>query len=86
MNLYLITRNDDGDYDQYDSAVVAAPDEKAAKDLVERNLAYWTNHIWTRKGGAYIKEHTELDITIEFIGIAKDGMPFGVVVASYNAG
>lgn len=86
MNLYLITRNDDGDYDQYDSAVVAAPDEKAAKDLIERDSTYWTNHIWTRKGGAYIKEHTELDITIKLIGTAIDEMQYGIVVASFNAG
>mgnify|MGYP000867361904 CR=1 FL=1 len=86
MNLYLITRNDDGDYDQYDSAVVAAPDEEAAKDLIERNSDYWTNSIWTREGGAYKEEHTKLDITIELIGTAKADMPLGVVVASFNAG
>lgn len=86
MNLYLIRRNDDVDYDQYDSAVVAAPDEVAAKDLVERNSDYWTHTNWRHEGEVLKQEHTKLDITIEFIGIAKDGMPFGVVVASYNAG
>lgn len=86
MNLYLIIRNDDGDYDQYDSAVAAAPDEKAAKDLIERNSIYWTNSTWIRKGGAFIEERTKLDITIEFIGTAKADMPLGIVVASFNAG
>ena len=86
MYLYLITRNDDGDYDQYDSAVVAAPDEKAAKDLIERNSTYWTNRIWTREGGAFKKEHTKLDITIKLIGTAIEEMHYGIVVASFNAG
>lgn len=86
MNLYLITRNDGGDYDQYDSAVVAAPDEEAAKDLIERNSRDWTNSIWTREGGAFKEEHTELDITIKLIGTAIDEMQYGIVVASFNAG
>jgi len=86
MNLYLITRNDDCDYDQYDSAVVAAPDEEAAKDLIERNSDYWTNTTWTYVAKALVESHTKLDITIELIGTAKDDTPLGVIVASYNAG
>lgn len=86
MNLYLITRNDDGDYDQYDSAVVAAPDEEAAKDLIERNSDYWTNTTWKYVAKGLVEEHTKLDITIELIGTAKADMPLGVVVASFNAG
>lgn len=86
MNLYLITRNDDGDYDQYDSAVVAAPNEEVAKSFIEEELECWTNSIWTRKGGAFKEEHTKLDITIELIGPAVDGIEPGIVVASFNAG
>jgi len=86
MNLYLITRNDGGDYDQYDSAVVAAPDEATAKDLIERNSEYWTNRTWKREGDSFKAEYNKLDITIELIGTAIGEMPTGVVVASYNAG
>jgi hypothetical protein len=86
MYLYLITRNDDGDYDQYDSAVVAAPDEATAKDLIERNSEYWTNHTWKREGESFKAEYNKLDITIELIGTAIGEMPTGVVVASFNAG
>lgn len=83
MNLYLITRNDDGDYDQYDSAVVAAPNEEVAKSFIEEELEYWTHSY-------YIDYHIErlapLDIAIELIGTAVDGIESGIVVASYNAG
>ena len=86
MNLYLITRNDDADYDEYDSAVVAAPDEEAAKDLIERNSKYWTNTTWKYVAKGLVEEHTKLDITIELIGTAIDEMQYGIVVASFNAG
>ncbi len=33
MNLYLISQNVNGDYDTYDSAVVAAPNEHYAKHM-----------------------------------------------------
>ena len=86
MYLYLITRNDGVDYDQYDSAVVAAPDEATAKDLIERNSECWTNHTWKREGEFFKAEYNKLDITIELIGTAVDGIEPGIVVDSYNAG
>lgn len=86
MNLYLITRNDDTDYDQYDSAVVAAPDEDAAKELIERNSRDWTHTTWTYVAKAPVESHTKLDITVKLIGTAIDEMQYGIVVASYNAG
>ena len=86
MYLYLITRNVGVDYDQYDSAVVAAPDEATANDLIERNSECWTNHTWKREGEFFKAEYNKLDITIELIGTAKADMPLGVVVASFNAG
>ena len=82
MNLYLITRNDDVDYDQYDSAVVAAPDEEDAKALIEQDLDDWTHY-----GYVYHKKvNTKLDITIKLIGTAIDEMQYGIVVDSFNAG
>lgn len=86
MNLYLITRNDGVDYDQYDSAVVAAPDEEYAKALIEQNLRGWTNTDWKYVEKVLVATHTVLDITIELIGTAVDGIEPGIVVASYNAG
>lgn len=86
MNLYLITRNDGVDYDQYDSAVVAAPDEEYAKALIEQNLYGWTNTDWKYVEKVLVATRTDLDITIELIGTAVDGIEPGIVVASYNAG
>lgn len=86
MNLYLITRNDGVDYDQYDSAVVAAPDEEDAKALIEQDLHGWTNTDWKYVEKVLVVTHAELDIAIELIGTAVDGIEPGIVVASYNAG
>ncbi len=86
MNLYLITRNDDVDYDQYDSAVVAAPDEEDAKALIEQDLYGWTYTDWKYVEKVFVETHKELDITIKLIGTAIDEMQYGIVVASFNAG
>ena len=86
MNLYLITRNDGVDYDQYDSAVVAAPDEEDAKALIEQDLYGWTNTDWKYVEKVLVETHTELDITIKLIGTAIDEMQYGIVVDSFNAG
>ena len=82
MNLYLITRNDGVDYDQYDSAVVAAPDEEDAKALIEQDLDDWTHYGYVN----HKKVNTKLDITIKLIGTAIDEMQYGIVVDSFNAG
>lgn len=83
MNLYLITRNDWHDYDQYDSAVVAAPNEEVAKSFIEEDLEYWTHSYYL---DYHLERRTPLDITIELIGTAVDGIEPGIVVASFNAG
>ena len=86
MNLYLITRNDYIGEDQYDSAVVAAPDEETAKMFIKKNINDWTNTIFTHVDHVTKVSHTDLDITVEYIGTAKDDLPAGTVIASFNAG
>lgn len=86
MNLYLITRNDGVDYDQYDGAVVAAPNEEDAKALIEQDLNSWTFAEWKYIEEILVVTHTELDITITLIGTATDKMQYGIVIASFNPG
>lgn len=79
MQLYKISvpRLMSGSYDVYDSAVVAAMTEDAARlihpDGTLRNHA-----------GTWVSDPAE--IVVEYLGRAKPGIKSGVIVASFNAG
>jgi len=78
MNLYLIERLDNGDYDTYSEAVVAAPDAEAARrihpgggDAAEDRYETWID---------------PSQVKVTHIGIALDHIERGVICASYHAG
>ena len=81
MKLFLIAQEQNNDYDTYDSAVVAAPDEETAKQMApgtgkpvkdwKKNYSAWCNG----------PEH----VTVRYLGEAVD-VEQGVVCASFNAG
>lgn len=79
MNLYLISQSKNNDYDTYDSAVVAADTEDAARN--------------THPGGQWPKEGRRNwdwtdpeNVTVKLIGVAAEGVAAGVICASFNAG
>lgn len=75
MNLYLISQDENGWYDTYDSAVVAAETVEAAQRM-EPAKGSFCNGSWT----------TPENVTVSFIGVAADGTCSGVILASFNAG
>lgn len=100
MKLYLISQNVSNGYDTYDSAVVAATSEDAARKIHpsdykdgyddERNQWYSTDV----NGERYYSMYTGSDwatsaeqVTVELIGEAAEGVVGpGVIVSSFNAG
>jgi hypothetical protein len=82
MNLYLISQNKNNDYDTYDSAVVAAPNEQAARET------HPSGEVWPdedRYSGNYWVR-TPNEVTATLIGKAVKGTKAGVICASFNAG
>lgn len=79
MNLYLISQDVNNSYDTYDSAVVAAESEEAARkirpgeDELRPDARDWT---WTKPE----------NVTVKLIGVADEGIEAGVICASFNAG
>jgi hypothetical protein len=73
LNLYLISR-DDHDYDEDDSAVIAAATPKLARELAESGLS-GPKGVWAH-GKAKLQK----------IGVAGPRVKQGVVLNSYNAG
>lgn len=74
MHLYLISQQTNNGYDTYDSAVVAAESEEAARSIHPGN-SQWDEGTWCAKE----------DVAVRLIGTAADDVS-GVLCASFNAG
>lgn len=82
MNLYRIDAAENLGYDSYDSAVVAAKSEDAAR-LIHPGLNAWTGEKWD---DTYQTWHeSPADVKVTLIGTALPDVPAGVVLASFNA-
>ena len=102
MKIFLISQGENEGYDTYDSAVVYAEDEEAAKrttpagDFYAYNEKLGVFHWWCNIGTnkeQYEPEDlcrtwaTKLDsVSVEYIGEAKEGSEAGVICSSFNAG
>jgi hypothetical protein len=98
MKLWLISQDQNQAYDTFDSAVVAAPDEAAARSISPRGDIWAESpdekdhyfNAWKR-GNAENKEFLDwarspASVTARLIGDAAPGIKMGVVCASFNAG
>ena len=79
MNLYLISQDVISGYNAYDSAVVAAVSEDAARSIHPGEYA------WDGKATMYGTWCAKEDVTVRLIGTAADNVS-GVVCASFCAG
>lgn len=71
MRLWLISQDINSGYDTYDSAVVAAETEDAARNISVGGAGTWCK-----------PEH----VRVEVIGEALSGTSEGVILASFHAG
>lgn len=92
MNLYLLTQNENGGYDTYDSCVVAADSPEDAVLINPSGEVFGSDPAykfdgWT-KGTRYTHDswaHSPAAVTAQLVGVAAEGIK-GVVCASFNAG
>lgn len=80
MKLFLISQDENGDYDTYDSAVVAAPDEATARNTnpgTGGQIETWDRRLCWCSGPE--------KVTVRYLGEAVN-VAQGVVCASFNAG
>lgn len=79
MKLWLVSQSENSDYDSYDSMVVAAETEDAA-----RNTMPSQHESFGRDYGAWCSGPDK--VQVELIGEATSHIKAGVIVASFNAG
>ena len=81
MKLFLISQDENQNYDMFDSAVVAAENEDAArlihpegswKKPVHSDFTAWAS--------------SPEKVAVTYIGEAKEGTEAGIILASFNAG
>jgi len=70
INLYLISQDTNNDYNTYDAAVVAAKNEREAKNMRIGDIDTWT---------------TPDKVKAKLIGITKRKRS-GIILSSFNAG
>jgi hypothetical protein len=84
MKLFKISQTQNRGYDIYDSAVVAAEDGAAARLMhpssyggFGKDGCGYMRHDWCQDPG---------DVSVEYLGEAREGMPIGFVCKSFIAG
>lgn len=78
MNLYLLSQDENNDYDTYDSMVVAAESEEEARNIMPG--AY----NWDDRYNAWCSSPDK--VKVRSIGVAVEGTKKGTILASFNAG
>ena len=95
MNLYLVTRQDDIEYDEYASMVVAAENEESATHISPDDYHKWEAGNWYEYYADGTKQLVEYfdawpaDIStlkVVLLGTAVEGTQEGKILASFNAG
>ena len=101
MNIYLLEQDENSGYDTYDGCVVIAENEEEAKQICpspyhkyneELNIFHWQCNIGTSKEQFEPNDvcrtwaKTIRNVTITYIGKAKEDSEQGIVLSSFNAG
>jgi hypothetical protein len=83
MLLFLISQRENRDYDTYDSAVVCAESEEAARQMHPNGQgAVMWGETWAFSDWCSSPDK----VTVKLIGEASPDLAAGVVCASFNAG
>ena len=80
MKLWLLTQIAVRGYDTYDSCVVAAETEEAAKQI------HPTGNPIGPEAGFFDWPTTSEQVSAVYLGEGDNGMPAGAICASFNAG
>lgn len=85
--IYLISQNENMNYDTYDSAVVVAPDEKTARQInpsMYCSTIFMEEKDWNKPFSNWCSSPNR--VKVKYIGIASEDQKVGVVCSSFNAG
>lgn len=81
MNLYQVTRLDNGGYDSYDSFIVCCESEDVARKTHPSSTTWDDDY-----SHGWVKLSKIGNLEVEFLGTADPKIEEGVILASFNAG
>ena len=84
MKLFRISQKEVANYDFYDSAVVAAPDEETARNMHPED-GQPIEVDWDKQCVTYTWCKSLDEVTVEYLGEAVAGTEQGVICASFIA-
>ena len=84
MKLFLISQTENNDYDTFDSAVVAAPDEDTARLLDPGSFDGKPYTEWDKHYSTWCRSPEQ--VSVRYLGEADPDIGLGVICASFNAG
>ena len=84
LKLFLISQDENDDYDTYDSAVVCAPDEEVARLMAPGGKNGEPEDFEGRPYSSWCSSADK--VKVQLIGDAAPDVAVGVVCASFNAG
>lgn len=82
MNLYLISQDENNDFDTFDCAVVRAESEEEAARINPDGKG----ERWIPKDSYDTWAHSVEAVSVVLLGVALEGSTKGVVCASFNKG
>ena len=83
MNIYRISQTENDGWDTYDSAVVCAPNQDAARET-HPAYGYHDAEAWKVSSGSWASSPDK--VSVEYIGEAQAARKQSVICASFNAG
>jgi len=91
--LYLISQNENTDYDTYDSMIVCAENKESAIFMNPSKNYLWHDNAWwfQYSNGTEREENDDSwtlpkNLKVKEIGIADEKLEYGIILASFNAG
>ena len=77
MNIYLLSQSDNRGYDTYDSCVVYAESEDAARLIMPSRYAEFGGGSWAS---------SSIGVEVDYLGTDALATRAGLILASFNAG
>jgi len=79
MKIFLVSQNENNDYDTYDSFVCYAKSKEQARNMLPSKFAKWGTSFSTWASSSN-------KVNVKYLGKTKKDVKAGVILASFNAG
>ncbi len=81
MKLYLVSQDQNNEYDTYSDFVVCAESEEEARNT---HPARWRDNPWTERADVWCQSPDQAEV--KYLGEAADDLEKGIICASFHAG